>query len=313
MKCEFCGETISDNSFSCPNCGSLVRNTLSEKNNTVISIEQQIEIGNYKSSREYKIPKDETNDDPYSYSDISRKPFASQKISSEKNESSNHPKRDVLIKDDNTSTSANSLNNKSYTMQKSNIGEVVIQSNTPNGKASSKKKRVNLSKKKNKVNLSKEIHNPTNADNFINLTDNSASPEILDGCVDIQPGLTKNQLMSLHNLHSVRIPYYSSVLCFYFTLVYMTYNLFSNMSLYIIINIFLVMGLTFGIQFKYNYSCAVGCIVFGVVYSVTGILFFNTLAGLFIVLGGILAERSIKNFNNLWTQYQETGRLPLNP
>ena len=83
MKCEFCEKTIPDGSVSCSYCGSLVRNAVSSTSHTVISLEQQKDIGNYKMSSDYKSPKANNSDKEILYGiDMSHQKFAAQKFTS---------------------------------------------------------------------------------------------------------------------------------------------------------------------------------------------------------------------------------------
>lgn len=305
MICDFCKNTIPDNSFSCPYCGSLVRKSVSSTENPVISLEQQAEIGNYKMSSNYKLPSNNSGeDDPFLYKDISRQSFAAQKFTSSNIKTS----LGVVIQSIDTS------NGKKYTMGNNETGKTVTQSMQSKGKVVLEKKRnaVSLSKEKQKVRLSKEI-SPGGFIDYTELNSSSDSPERPDGCVEIEPGLTKNQILSLHNLKSIRTPFYASILLLYSSMLVMLFDFSVISSLYMVTNVLLVLLFTYGIQFKHNYSCAVACASFGFAFSITGLLFYNSVHGLLILLGGLLAVNSIKKLNVLWTQYQETGRLPLNP
>ncbi len=298
MICDFCQNTIPDDSFSCPCCGAHVSKTVSSSENPVISLEQQAEIGNYKSNISYKISSNEPDeDDPFTYRDITRKAFAAQKFTSGDNDNSYHSPRGILIQNN------NSPNDKKYTMQNYESGESVSQSNR-------KKRPVSLKKERKAVNLSKET---TGFIDYSDISGDSESVEDFDGCIKIEPGLTKNQLLSLHNLKTIRQPFYSSIVLLYASMVMMIADSRLISSLYPILCLLLVLVFTYGIQFKHSYFCAVACACFGLAFFITGMLFYSSYYGLLFLIGGILASISIKKFNVLWTQYQETGKLPFNP
>lgn len=332
MKCEFCRATLSEGEISCSECGSLVRNFISEKSNTVISIRDQIDISKYKMSSDYRIS-EETSDNELPIVDVSRQTFVAQKTISQNAYKKNMENIGVVI-----SADSNNINEhyrpstKTYTMKNNNSKNVQnAETNNYSRKKISLRKdthKVQLSKKAKqdqKVRLSKNpekkayVHfSKQSARNYIDTFGSNEDYENnlrnakleWQNFAEVPPELSKAQFMKLNCLSSVRASYYWAIVFLYLCMVGLLIVSVLIESLYNLMNVILLMALTFGLQFKTSYFCAWCCTLFGLVYSITGSLFYQNAIGLPIMIAGILAVTSLNKFNNLWEQYQSTGRVP---
>ncbi len=339
-KCEFCGKDIAPGEVSCPACGSLVRRVMSDKGNTVISVKQQNDIGNYKMKSSYTTPQTEASEGEIHFGkEMSHGEFTQQSITDENAYTPVASGRDVYIRSEENNGIPNP-NSGSYSMRKESTEktpEFVTQ------------KRVSLFKKrrvpKNYVNAyvpineREQIESDSNnnvdtkpafdfrkkriskkyANAYVPLygseyTETNEAVRIAEEntkeIADVPGGLNKDQFMKLIYLHSVRVPFFAAIVILYICMVGMLFTSIYFMNPYQLITIPLIMVLTFGLQFKYSYSCAFGTLLFGIIYSITGIIFYYSFLGIPILVAGIFSYFSVKRFNTLWDMYIETGTLP---
>lgn len=326
MKCEFCSCEIEDNSYSCPECGSLVRHSIAEKSHTVISLSQQTDISKHKLKSDYKAYSPDKKEDDFSaYYDVSRQAFAKQKFNSENISTANFSDKDFIVKV--TSESTNRYDNgKKYTLKpdnkKQNSSSEEASSHKVILKKSSKNK-VQLKKaEKKKVQLSKNTESISNNDQKTvsspDMFHTSRSffsvdferEHIHDGYVELPDGISKMDFMKLPYLSSVRAPLFLSLISLYICMIMLTFYSTMSLSAYNLINVLLVMALTFGIQFKTSSICAYGCVLHGILYSLVGNLYFGNSIGIPIFIAGIFASLSIRKFDSLWEEYESTGKIP---
>lgn len=311
-KCEFCGTTLPAGAVSCPECGSMVRRVMSDKGNTVISLSQQNEMGNYRMNSDYKASEEKYSEEEIRYgSDMSRSGFAQQKFTSENSYRSVASGKDVVIRADSFRP-----NSGTYTMKKER-SENIPEENRPKKVSLRKTPPKKVSLLKSKITSKKYVNSyvPLYGDEHISSNEEvRRSEEHLKNIAEVPPGLDKNQFMRLNHLHNVRIPYFSAIVILYICMVGMLFwslflsAVFSNP--YDLINIPPVLIFTYGLQFKINYTCAFSCFLYGLVYSVIGAVFYGNLLGIPIMIAGILAVISTRKFNALWDMYQKTGTVP---
>ena len=311
-KCEFCGQQLPENAASCPECGSMVRRFMSDKGNTVISLEQQNNIGKYKMNSNYKTPQEELTEEEILYGvDMSHKKFAQQKFESQDSYKAVASGRDVVLSADNSERTSNPNRGK-YTIKTErsvNMPEeirpkkVSLRKNPPQ-KLSLRKSNF-MSKKYVNAYIPLYGDEHSNNNQFVQQT-----ADRLENIAEVPPGLDKNQFLKLNYLHKVRIPYFSAIVILYICMVGMLFESMIPPNPYNLINIPFVMIFTYGLQFKINYNCAFFCFIFGLLYSFTGPIFYHSSMGFPILIAGILAVLSTRKFNELWDMYQKTGTLP---
>ena len=354
MKCEFCEKNLPDGATSCPYCGSIVRGFLSDKGNTVISIEQQKDIGNYKMSSDYKTPEKVESEEQIFYGiDMSHQKFSAQKFSSSDNSKSTITHIGNAVIDENGFSSGRSLSYSGAAPIESDSGSNLnsnaekcefcgkpLEPNSANCPSCGSAVRKIISNKSNtviSVEQQKDIGNYKMSSEYKAPAPDSDNKEIRFGnamsrgkfvpqkfaagstdfkfkskeaTADVPYGLNKHQFMKLYHLHSVRVPFFAAILVMYLSMVGMLISSIKAYNQYSLIPIPLIMFCTYGLQFKYNYYCAIGTLVFGMTYSVTGVIYYGTYMGFPILIAGLLAFFSVKKFNKLWDMYLKTGTVP---
>ena len=301
-KCEFCGKDITPGEVSCFACGSLVRRVMSDKGNTVISVQQQNDIGNYKMKSSYTTPQTESSEGEIRFGrEMSHSKFTQQSITDENAYTAVASGRDVYIRTEENKGIPNP-NTSSYSMKKE-PAEKEPEFVTQKGVSLFKKRRISKKYANAYIPLYGNEYSETNEAVRI-------AEENTKDFAEIPGALNKDQFMALIYLHSVRVPFFFAIVILYGCMVGMLFASIRLTDPYQLITIPLIMALTFGLQFKYSYYCAFGTLLFGIIYSITGTLFYHSPLGIPILVAGIFAYFSVKKFNALWDMYIKTGTIP---
>lgn len=299
MICEFCGENIPKGEYSCPSCGSVIRNIFSDKSNTVISADKQSDISEYKSASRYKLS-DEENTDDNTFYDVSKRHFSAQKASSVYQSN-----RDVIIGQNNTYAPPQ----KTYKMKeqdKPNYSQDTA--GEGNGKVSLKKReRKKIQLKKEEQNTSKTFFNSNSR-----YTNEPIKNRFEGGYVELPDGMSKNDLMKSQFLSSVRLPFYLSIVLMYVSLLGMVVTGLVSISFYNIFSILACYALVLGIQIKNSFICACTLAAYSFSYIFVMLFVYDTWGGYTLFIAAILSVFCMKKFNSIWNEYLDTGKIPYN-
>ena len=328
MICYNCSTENPDDQKCCSNCGCTLHRIINEKHSVVISMEQQREIGNYKSKSSYKIAQPTQEEILQNEVKMSHTPFAAQNTSKGSSDKAQKMGEKFLTARKRVNLDKEKLfrpdqvKSFDYTSpDRDNIPTTAVVTQNHS-------KRVNLKKKENapgsgqgsdgyKTYSGYSPHAENFNPNYNYETGDYSSPvRHIGEYTVIEPGLTKQQFLKLPYLSDARMPYFYSLVLSYACCLGQTI-FFCSLSQWIgLIGMFIYLLLIYGVQFRMSKRCAQYIMVLSLFIIFVEMIVNQDIIFLFSCVGslicGAVATKGIINFEKLWEQYQTTGMISRN-
>lgn len=310
MKCEFCGAELSEEHRVCTFCGSVASPTvMNDKSHLIIGMRQQNEIGERLPPREYKLQQS---------NGFSRQSIDTEMESNDESQkkSSRHKHRgEVTLPQFVTQNQP-----KEKTRQKVTLDKHCEEKSAPRFKAQNQLgnefDRNVFWHDRQGENPQTQFGQPCIYDSEQNNSMQGFIPDSFENqsMYQQQPPselMSKTKFLNLREMRTCRNLIFPAIILLYFSMVISFVQTVSMGDPRMLIDIVIVLVLTFGLQFKQSRACSVALCIYSVlsiwVFLLLGLVLTDCVTNL---AAGNLAVCGTFRLERMWRQYKNTGCVP---